>query len=117
MPDWITVESCERKERESVLGISVGFIGREMGEGEGLTIACGSELIVGGVGTFGVGGFGTNGTGDRGLEEVGGVGLWWVGVVAWFADVVDVEVVGCGAALCGGLAEGAFNVVVAGIVG
>ena len=62
-------------------------------------VARGGEFVVGGVGALGVGRFGADGARDRGLEEVAGVGGRWVGVVARFADVVDVKVVQCDTAV------------------
>lgn len=91
--------------------------GGEGGEEVAGVVACAGEFLVGRVGAFGVGCFGADGRGDGGLEEVGGVGGWGVGVCAWFADVVDVEVVEGDAAVGGRSAEGAFDVVVAGVVG
>lgn len=91
--------------------------GREGGEEAAGVVARGGEFVVGRVGTLGVGCFGADGAGDGGFEEVAGVGGGWVRVGARFADVVDVEVVEGDAAVGGGGAEGAFDVVVAGVVG
>ena len=73
--------------------------GREGGEEVAGVVARGGEFVVGGAGALGVGRFGADGARDGGLEEVAGVGGWWVGVVARFADVVDVEVVQCDTAV------------------
>ena len=91
--------------------------GGEGGEEAAGVVACAGEFLVGRVGAFGVGCFCADGAGDGGLEEVGRVGGWRVGVCAGFADVVDVEVVEGDAAVGRGGAEGAFDVVVAGVVG
>lgn len=82
---------------------------RELGEeGAGVVARCG-ELLVGRIGAFLVGRFGADGLNYGAGLEVADVCLRWVGVVAWGADVVDVEV--------SGLGKWAFNVVVADFVG
>ena len=95
--------------------VSWGFCRR--GKVSGLTVACGGELVVGGVWTLGICCFGTDCTRDRRLVQVVDVGLWWVGVVAWSTNVVYIKVVRCDTAVCRGSAEGTLNVAVAGVVG
>ena len=90
--------------------------GAEGGEEVAGVVARGGEFVVGGVGALDVGGLGADGARHRGLEQVARVRRRWVGIVARFADVVHVEIVGGDAAVGGGGAEGAFDVAVAGVV-
>ena len=50
-----------------------------------------------------------NGLDDGSLGQVGRVGGWWVRVVGWLADVIDVEVVTGFAAVGSGLGEWVFD--------
>ena len=91
--------------------------GGEGGEEVAGVVARGGEFVVGRVWALGICSSRPNSAGDGGLEEVARVGGWWVGIVARFADVVNVEVVEGDAAVGRGGAEGSFNVAVAGAIG
>jgi hypothetical protein len=72
------------------------------------TIASVSELLIGGIGTLRIGALGTDGTHYSGALKIGDICLWWIRIVAWFADIVDVKVSDFG--------KWTFDVIVASIV-
>ena len=93
-----------------------GDDGGELGEEGAGVISRRGELVVDVIRAFLVGGLGADGFHDGGLFQVGGVSGWGVGVLRGFTDVVDVEVVGCFAAVGAGLGEGVLDLVGAGLV-
>lgn len=104
-----------RKERESDNSKVSGWVVDGRGGG-GITIACGGELVVWGIGTLGICGFGTNCTSDGWLEEIARVGLRWIGVRARLANVIDIKVVSGNASISRSSAERPLNVIITGIV-
>jgi hypothetical protein len=65
----------------------VGFLDRGR-----RTIASVGELLVRSIGTLSIGAFGTDGTHYGWALKVGDICLWWIRIIAWFANIVDIKV-------------------------
>jgi hypothetical protein len=77
-------------------------------KGKRRTITSVGELLVRGIGTFRISALRTNGTHYSRALKVGDICLWWVRIITWFANIIDVKV--------SDFRKWTFDVVVASIV-